>query len=256
MAPITEHVDIHKPQKPKLGGGGPGKIPHVRGFGGGDDGDSDRDRPEGFLSSKDRLRRYRIAIVLGVISITALFIGLTIVYIMRQGMGRWDVATKTFIHDWQAVALPYPLLFVNTSVLLLSSVTLELARRKLSMNSEFAVMGIRPPRLQSELPWLGVTVLLGCGFLAGQIVLWNSLQAQGIYMASNPSSSFFYLLTGLHALHLFGGLLVLIATFAGSWRHMRLQSQQVAIDATGWYWHFMGLLWIYIFALLHFAGGS
>ncbi len=171
MAPITEHVDIHKPQKPKLGGGGPGKIPHVRGFGGGDDGDSDRDRPEGFLSSKDRLRRYRIAIVLGVISITALFIGLTIVYIMRQGMGRWDVATKTFIHDWQAVALPYPLLFVNTSVLLLSSVTLELARRKLSMNSEFAVMGIRPPRLQSELPWLAITVLLGCGFLAGQIDL-------------------------------------------------------------------------------------
>lgn len=254
MAPIIEHVEIEKSQKPKLGGGGPGKIPHVRGYGGGDDGD--RKPPDGFSSGKERLRRYRVGIVLGIISVTGLFLGLTIVYIMRQGMGRWDAESKTFIHDWKAVALPYRLLFLNTAMLICSSFTLEAARRKVAHKTEFAIMGIRAPRLQTELPWLLTTVLLGIGFLSGQVVLWNSLRMQGLYLASNPGNSFFYLLTGLHALHLAVGLMVLLATAVGSWRNMRVQSQQIALDATGWYWHFMGLLWIYIFALLHFAGGN
>jgi cytochrome c oxidase subunit 3 len=109
--------------------------------------------------------------------------------------------------------------------------------------------------MQTELPWLGLTVLLGFGFLAGQLVVWTQFRNEGIYMASNPSGAFFYLLTGLHALHLFGGLVALVCTLIGSWMRMRIASQRIAIDVTGWYWHFMGALWIYIFALLHFARG-
>jgi cytochrome c oxidase subunit 3 len=251
MSPTLERVDVKG--KPKLGGGGPGKIPHRRGYGGGDDGD--HEQHDDFLSSKDRLRRFRIAIIAAIVSVTTLFIGLTTVYLWRQGTGRWDPEMHFGIRDWRPLTLPYRLLFVNTFVLVLSSVTLELSRRGLLRKAEFSTLGIRPPRMQTELPWLGLTVLLGFGFLAGQLVVWTQFRNEGIYMASNPSGAFFYLLTGLHALHLFGGLVALVCTLIGSWMRMRIASQRIAIDVTGWYWHFMGALWIYIFALLHFARG-
>ena len=253
MPPVVEHVELDKkPQKPKLGGGGPGKIPHRWGFGGGDDGDYGHH--ENFLSRKDRLRRYRVAMVITIVSVTALFVGVTTVYFLRGTRGPWDQVEKTDVQNWQPVILPYRILIINTVVLLLSSITLELGRRGLLKKSEFASMGIRPPRLQTEFPWIAITALLGFAFLAGQLVVWHSLRAQGLYLASrNPNSFFFYLLTGLHAVHLSGGLFALIITLFGSWFKLRFDSQQIAVDVTGWYWHFMGVLWVYIFVMLHFA---
>ena len=250
MSPILDRVDVK--DKPKLGGGGPGKIPHRRGYGGGDEGD--HGRPDDFRSGRDRLRRLRIGIAAGIVSVGTLFVALTTVYIWRQNTYRWEVHVPS--DNWHPLTLPYRLLFFNTSLLVLSSITLELARRGLLRRAEFATLGIRPPRLQTDLPWLGLTVLLGFGFLAGQLMVWNLFRHQGIYLASYPSGSFFYLLTGLHALHLLGGLLALVYILAGNWFRMKLDSQRIAVDVTGWYWHFMGVLWIYIFALLHFAKGS
>lgn len=251
MSPILERVDVK--DKPKLGGGGPGKIPHRRGYGG-DDGD--RGRPDGFRFGRERLRRFRIGIAAGIVSVGVLFIGLTTVYIWRQNSYRWDPEKQIGINNWHPLALPYRLLLFNTVVLILSSITLELARRGLLRKAEFSIMGIRPPKLHTELPWLGMTVALGFGFLAGQVIVWSRLRSQGIYLASYPSGSFFYLLTGLHALHLLGGLCALVYTLMGSWLRMKLDSQRIAVDVTGWYWHFMAVLWIYIFALLHFARGG
>jgi cytochrome c oxidase subunit 3 len=92
--------------------------------------------------------------------------------------------------------------------------------------------------------------------LAGQFVVWNNLRHQGVFLHTNPSRSFFYLLTGTHAVHLAGGLAVLLYAAAGQWiRSSRFESQKIAVDVTGWYWHYMGLLWFGIFALLHFARG-
>jgi len=251
MSPIAEHVEREK--KPKLGGGGPGKIPHRRGYGGGDNGD--RGRPDDFHSGKDRLRRFRVGMIAGIVSVAMLFAGLTAVYLMRQGGFRWNSQMHTGMSDWHPLTLPYRLLFVNTLVLVLSSVTLELARRGLVRKAEFTSLGILPPKLQTDLPWLGLTVLLGFGFLCGQILAWNFFRHQGISIASYPSGSFFYLLTGLHALHLSGGLIALICTLIGSWTRMKIDSQRIAVDISGWYWHFMAVLWIYLFALLHFARG-
>jgi cytochrome c oxidase subunit 3 len=251
MSPILERLDVK--DEPKLGGGGPGKIPHRRGYGGGDDGDDGRG--DHFRSGSDRVRRFRIGIAAGIVSVGVLFVGLTTVYVWRQGTYGWDSIQRTPAYGWHPLALPYRWLFLNTFVLVLSSITLELARRGLLRKAEFSLLGIRSPRLQTELPWLSITVLLGFGFLAGQLMVWRSLRSQGIYLASYPSGSFFYLLTGLHALHLFGGLIALTYTLAGSWFSMKLDSQQIAVDITGWYWHFMTVLWIYIFALLHFARG-
>jgi cytochrome c oxidase subunit III len=248
MPPITERTDIER--KPRLGGGGPGKILYPRGYGGGDDGDFGHE--DDFLSSRDRLRRFRVGIAVGIVAVAVLFIGVTTAYLMRPGV-RWDVQTHVGYSDWRPLLLPYRLLLLNTFVLALSSLTLEMARKSLLKKTEFTDMGIRPPKFQTELPWLAVTVILGLGFLAGQLAAWNLLRRQGVYLDSNASGSFFYLLTGLHAFHLLGGLIVLAGALAGSWIKMRQDSQRIVVDVTGWYWHFMGILWIYIFAMLHFA---
>jgi cytochrome c oxidase subunit 3 len=102
--------------------------------------------------------------------------------------------------------------------------------------------------------WLLVTVLLGIGFLASQLFAWKQLARQGVYLASNPHSSFFYLLTAAHAVHLIGGLLALIFLWARSRLHADAvkvtPSRQAAADAVTIYWHFMDVLWIYLFLLL------
>lgn len=246
-----EHVEVER--KPKLGGGGPGKIPHRRGYGGGDDGD--HNDPGRYSSRKERLRRYRVGMLLCIISVSTLFICLTAVYVMRQSMGRYDPGLKEFISDWRPLHLPYSQLWTNTGLLLLSSLTLELARRRISRQSEFHVLGIEPPRVRGDLPWLGLTLFLGFGFLAGQIQVWNGLRAQGLFSHSNPSSSFYLVLTGTHALHLAGGLVALIFAAGGSWIRHRFESRLLVVEVTSWYWHFMGALWLYIFGVLHFARG-
>src|SRR5438270_1107520 len=133
MPTISDRVEIER--KPKLGGGGPGKIPHRRGFGGGDDGD--RKPPEDFQSRSQRMRRYKFAMVLGLISVTMVFIALVFLYILRLGQGRYDEDAHRWVRDWIPLKLPYLQLWINSLVLLLSSVTLECARRNLNQKEEF-----------------------------------------------------------------------------------------------------------------------
>jgi cytochrome c oxidase subunit 3 len=105
------------------------------------------------------------------------------------------------------------------------------------------------------MPWLGITVLLGFCFLAGQILVWNSLRHQGVFLESNTSRSLFYILTGTHAVHLVGGLLVLLYAVAGRRMAIRFESQKIAVEVTSWYWHYLAFLWFGVFALVHFARG-
>src|SRR5262249_7490148 len=114
------------------------------------------------------------------VSVTALFVGVTTVYLLRGTRGPWDQVEKTYVQNWQPVILPYRILIINTVVLLFSSITLELGRRGLLKKSEFASMGIRPPRLQTEFPWIALSALLGFAFLADQLFLWHSLRVQGL----------------------------------------------------------------------------
>lgn len=252
MPTIHDRVDIER--KPKLGGGGPGKIPHRRGFGGGGD-DGDRDRQRNFSSSTQRLRRGRIGVAVGIACVTTLFMGLTVAYMVRQSTPTWDPVQHREVYDWKPLALPYRQLWINSILLLVSSLALEFARRDMSKKEEFAEMGIVPPRFAWDLPWLNLTIVLGFAFLAGQIVVWRALRAEGFYLSASPSSFFFYLLTGLHAMHLGGGLIALLYAACARWMKMRFESQRISVDVTAWYWHFMALLWLSIFALLHFAKG-
>jgi cytochrome c oxidase subunit 3 len=94
------------------------------------------------------------------------------------------------------------------------------------------------------------TTIFGVIFLVGQVVAWRQLNSQGIYLATNPASSFFYIFTGAHALHLIGGVCALIYVDRCSFEIAKL-TRSVAAEVTSYYWHFMDALWLFLLALLY-----
>jgi cytochrome c oxidase subunit 3 len=183
-----------------------------------------------------------------------IFISFTSAYVVRQGLPTLDPRTNALLHDWFPVPLPR-LLLLNTVVLLISSVTMELARRQAAHKACARLSSIPGVSVgaKNEMSWLAVTVVLGLGFLTGQWMAWRELAANGFYVASSPSSSFVYLLTGMHGVHLFGGVVALLSAGAASFLRRSADSQSILVDVTGWYWHFMAVLWIYILCLLEFV---
>jgi cytochrome c oxidase subunit 3 len=159
------------------------------------------------------------------------------------------------VHDWIPVTLPR-LLLLNTGVLLLSSLFMELARRQIRRRVAFESTTTAPGVSSSDqklIPWLPMTMVLGLLFLFGQWTAWRQLGANGFYVATTPSSSFIYLLTGTHAIHLMGGVLALLVAGVAALLRRSLRTRSIVVDVTAWYWHFMAGLWIYILCLLEFA---
>jgi cytochrome c oxidase subunit 3 len=185
-----------------------------------------------------------------------LFVSFTSAYIVRQGLPTFDPHTNTVVHDWMPVPLPTLLFLINTCMLLVSSVTIELARRQLArqvaLEPVHSIPGVSLGK-ERRFPWLGLTIVLGLGFVAGQWLAWKELASRGFYVATGPSSSFVYLLTGGHAAHLLGGIIALLVAGTAVMLNRPLASRRIVVDVTAWYWHFMALLWIYILALLEFA---
>lgn len=205
-----------------------------------------------------RLRRARLALAVLVVPIVMLFVSFTSAYIVRQGLPTLDEKSGQYVRDWISVHLPVPLLLVNTLLLVISTFTMEMARRQMARRTVLVPVQAIPgvsigDEKDKRFPWLAVTTVLGFGFLAGQWLAWRELARGGVYLATTPSSSFIYLMTVAHAVHLFGGIVALATALFLSFRHARLERQYIIVDATSWYWHFMALLWIYIFALLQFA---
>jgi cytochrome c oxidase subunit III len=164
-------------------------------------------------------------------AITMTFAAFTSALIVRQGASL----------DWRHIALPSAL-YLNTLVLFASSVTLEISRRRVAQ-----FMGGMQGQVANPGRWLYVTLSLGLLFVAGQYLAWLQLKAQGLYLATNPSSSFFYVLTAAHGMHVMGGL-------AGLVRVIRKLNngtlRRSTLDATSRYWHFMDGLWLYLLLLL------
>jgi len=207
------------------------------------------DRWSGGLKFDSRLRRARLGLLIGLIGVLMIFISFTSAYIVRQGMPTFDPATNTLVRDWFSVRLP-GLLFLNTIVLLLSSGTMELARRRTLRDAKSPDAALSA---ESRIPWLALTVLLGLSFLVGQWTVWRELAASGFYISTNPSSSFTYLLTGMHGAHLLGGIFALLAAGADALLRRPIESRAILVDIAGWYWHSMAVLWVYILCLLEFA---
>ncbi len=241
MASYTPTVSIDDPRNST---GGNGVLPPLH-----DHGD---DFGPSFFDT--RLRRARLGLVVGLTGIAMIFISFTSAYIVRQGLPTLDPRTNALLHDWFPVPLPR-LLLINTVVLLISSVTMELARRQTARKAcaQFSsIPGVKADA-KDEMSWLALTVVLGLTFLTGQWMAWRELAANGFYVASSPSSSFVYLLTGMHGVHLFGGVVALLSAGFASLLRRSADSQSILVDITGWYWHFMALLWVYILCLLEFV---
>ncbi len=164
-------------------------------------------------------------------AITMMFAAFTSALFVRKGSSL----------DWKTFTLP-SVLYFNTLLLFASSVTLEVSRRRVA-----AFMGGMKSQVEDPARWFYITLFLGLLFVGGQYVAWSQLRAEGLYLATNPSSSFFYLLTVTHALHVLGGLGGLIYVIRNLNKSVLRRNQLVA---TARYWHFMGILWLYLLLLL------
>jgi cytochrome c oxidase subunit III len=226
----TAEIDV----KPGIGAGG-GANPGGDGGPQGPD-PNPQDWPPGY-SPENAIEptKYRIAVWLGLASVAMLFFALTSAYILRQ----YNSLTSD-TPDWNPIQIPSAL-WISTAVILLSSISFEIARRALRKNLY--------ERFKS---WISITTVLGFAFLIGQVIAWRQLASQGIYLKSNPHSSFFYLLTALHALHLLGGLMVLSYVMVSALRLRIGMKKRLTVEVTSLYWHFMDGLWIYLFVLLFF----
>ena len=246
MASVSTTATLNEP---RVSHGNRGGAPPI--FGGGDDGRPGRGLPD----YPTRLRRARLGLLVALTPVLMLFVSFTSAYVVRQGLPTLDPRTNQLVHDWIPVKLP-SLLWVNTLVLLLSSVGMELARWQMKVSAAAVTTkpaGPVPVGADARMPWLTMTIALGLLFLLGQWTAWKQLGASGFYVATTPSSSFVYLLTGAHAAHLMGGVVALLV--AGLFVVLRrpVTTQNIVVDVAGWYWHFMAALWVYILCLLEFA---
>jgi cytochrome c oxidase subunit 3 len=158
-----------------------------------------------------------------------------------------------FQSDWIPVPLPIKILLLSSAVLAAGSLLIEKARRAARLDAILVPMGripgVRAVR-QTSLQWVWATVFTGWGFLFGQCCAWQQLHRKGVDLSNGPASTFFYLLTGAHALHLAAGVVILLyACFAPGPRHS-LERRCITLDVTALYWHFMTILWVYVLLVL------
>jgi cytochrome c oxidase subunit 3 len=249
FTPIPSDVERKAP-----GTGGKPPVDRRPTGGGGGGGDDDWRSPR--RGPRETLNRIRTSVFIILAGDMMFFVALVAVFYARQMSTHMDPRTMQQIGDWHPILLPR-ILYLNTALLALSTVTMELARRHIFR--EFDVLeewlGLGRPALRRTLPWLGATLALGLAFLAGQVIAWRQLTAEGFVFDgwATPASNFFYIITGLHALHLLVGVFALVFCLVALSHLKRVESRQIAVDATAWFWHTMGLAWLILFAVLVFG---
>ena len=173
------------------------------------------------------VNKWKFITWLFIISIVMLFASQTSAYLVRRAEGNWIEFTIPTIF------------YVSTFVLLFSSLFLELSL-KMAKKDEFKNLKI----------FISVAFVLGITFLILQYFGWQDLQRQGVYLKGNPSGSFFYILTGLHGIHLISGLFVILAAFSAAFKTKIHSKKLVQLQVCNTYWHFLDLLWVYLLVFL------
>ncbi|MGH6834178.1 MAG: cytochrome c oxidase subunit 3 [Methylocella sp.] len=156
-----------------------------------------------------------------------LFTLLISAYLMRMEMGEWRPAP------------PPKLLWLNTGALILSSGALH-----------WAQVAARRGKMDSVRAGLLAGGVFALAFLAGQLIAWRQLDSAGYYMTANPAAAFFYLITGVHGLHLLGGLVALGRTMDQAWQGVAVGEARLSVELCAIYWHFLLLVWLALFSLL------
>ncbi|MDP1931714.1 MAG: cytochrome c oxidase subunit 3 [Gammaproteobacteria bacterium] len=170
----------------------------------------------------------KIALALFLIVVSVIFSLLTVTYYLRMDIG-----------DWVPLADP-SMLWLNTGLLVVSSVLFQYSRTKAQVEENLSAI-----RLAFFVG--GICAML---FVGGQLLVWQQLDGNGLGVASNPSSAFFYLLTGMHAVHLIGGLWVWSKTSFRLFSTTEVSQSRLSIELCTTYWHFLLVLWVLLFAVL------
>ncbi|HEV7699489.1 MAG TPA: cytochrome c oxidase subunit 3 [Pyrinomonadaceae bacterium] len=228
---IPEPEAEKRRRRTSLGGGsntpsGGGRDP------GGGPGPNDRETPQqdAFVPEKSRVLT---AFLLVIVMMT--FGGLTAAYVV--------IATNNTA-EWQPFSLPIQV-WISTAILLASSITYHLGKTRLDASER-----------ESAKKWLVATTVLGAAFISSQLLTWLELRNRGFYLSGNPYSGFFYILTAVHAIHVLGGIIALASVLLRVWyptaNDAEMLKRRSIAQVVGWYWHFMGGVWIVLFVLLGF----
>ena len=232
-ADIIDEIAEPKRRRSGLSGGsGTGNSGRGKNPGGGGDGPGSDDdtQPTRFVPNKSRILT---AFLLLVVMMT--FGGLIAAYIV--------IATNG-VAEWKPFALPIPV-WISTAIIIISSFTYHFGKSAVERNDQ-----------PSAKKWLLATTVLGAAFISSQLLAWLALSGRGLYVQSNPYAGFFYTLTAVHAIHVLGGIVALGSVLLRSWKPTQnadnILKRITIAQVVGWYWHFMGGLWIVLFILLGF----
>ena len=216
-ATATHDVELIRSDHGGTGGGSSGGN---GGYGGGEGNESSG-------AARVPQRTYVTGMTIGLGGILMFFMALVSAYIVRKGMPN---------SGWVPLQVFPRILWLNTLILVASSFTIARSRRLFRADDQ---PGFRH--------WWGVTTILGIFFLVGQVLAWRQMVHAGVFLATNPSSSFFYVFTAAHGLHLLGGILALLLVLV---RPTHRLTRGTATEVVAMYWHFMDGLWVFLFLLL------
>jgi cytochrome c oxidase subunit 3 len=247
-----------RPRRIEEHDGGHGRRPpngrDLKRTGGGGDNDNGNESPASRRRPGERLASYRLGLLFVLGAIFMFFVGIVSIFFVSQTTHHID-SYNHYINAWLPTTIP-PVLWLNTLILLLSSITVEVARRHMfhEIDAMEEWFGLGKPTSRRTLPWLLATLVLGSLFLSGQMLAWHQLAALGSPFRSPSSSSHsFYLMTYAHAAHLLAGVGGLIAAVIGLFRFKSVENRQIMVDTVAWYWHSMGALWLCLFTILAFC---
>ncbi|MCH8904944.1 MAG: cytochrome c oxidase subunit 3, partial [Bacteroidetes bacterium] len=174
---------------------------------------------------------FELLLWIGIGSICMFFIAFSSAYVVRKAQG-----------DWVDFALP-DIFWATTGIIFLSSLTMH-----------WAFVSAKKDKINNISLGLGLTLFLGIAFSIGQVMGWNILNDSGIKLERNPSGSFVYVISGMHLVHIIGGLVFLLVMLIYSllrqkeWKGGYINSQKLlAISLCSTYWHFVDGLWIFLF---------
>ena len=227
--------DVDHPKRSRSGltsGASPGNSGGGNGPGGGSDGPDDDQwsNVEPFVPNKSRILTGFLLLV-----VLMTFGGLMAAYIV--------IATNN-VAEWRPSDLPIQV-WISTAIILISSIVYHLGKVAVDRNDH-----------ESARKWFIATTVFGAAFISSQILAWIALNARGLYMEGNPYVGFFYILTAVHAVHVLGGIIalgsILLRTLTPTDRLAEIVKRRTIAQVVGWYWHFMGVLWIALFVMLGF----
>jgi cytochrome c oxidase subunit 3 len=228
----TEPEKVRKPSRSLSGGSsGNGNGGNNGGGGGGNN------QPNNEKSQEEEFKPDKYRVGMGLI---------LLVVLMTFGclIGAYVVLATNGALEWKPFDLPFQI-WISTGLIIVSSIDYELAKKHLLAGNQ-AKAG----------KWFLITSVLGAIFIASQVLSWLNLVNLGYYASGNPYAGFFYILTAVHAFHVLGGIVsltfIVLKTRIITEDANELLKRQWFARVVGWYWHFLGVLWIVLFSLLTF----